>query len=194
MEIKALLLGAAFAASTALSANAATVVGTQGFADLGTVTVNTGNINTATKFTIGALLTSSANSGIFAGYGAYTNFGSFSFDTNVANSLSFGNASFGTFTSTGFNLSSAGAGSETIYILGNWTPGTYASSVPAGSYLSSLTFAFTQTPAYIGSISDSATFSIPPAGAVPEISTWAMMLAGFGGLGFVGLRRRTVAA
>jgi hypothetical protein len=32
-------------------------------------------------------------------------------------------------------------------------------------------------------------------GAVPELSTWAMMLAGFAGLGFMGLlRKRALAA
>jgi hypothetical protein len=31
--------------------------------------------------------------------------------------------------------------------------------------------------------------NIGPAGAVPETSTWAMMLIGFAGLGFVGYRR-----
>jgi hypothetical protein len=193
MDIKALLLTAALVGAAAPSAHAA-VIGTQGFADLGTPSVVGGDINAATKFTIGALLTSTANSGILAGYSSFINFGSVSFDTTVGNSLSFGNASFGDFTSTSFTLSSSTAGSETIYALGDWTPGSYG-GVPAGSYAASFTISFTQTPANTGSISDSATFSVPPAGstAVPEISTWAMMLAGFSALGFAGYRRRAAA-
>ena len=32
--------------------------------------------------------------------------------------------------------------------------------------------------------------STPPVAAIPEVSTWAMLLIGFGGLGFVAYRRR----
>jgi PEP-CTERM motif len=36
-------------------------------------------------------------------------------------------------------------------------------------------------------------FDLAVGGAVPEPSTWAMMLVGFAGLGFVGYRRRAAA-
>jgi PEP-CTERM motif len=40
----------------------------------------------------------------------------------------------------------------------------------------------------IASVSQTLVFDTP-GGAVPEASTWAMMLAGFGGLGFAAFRR-----
>ena len=48
----------------------AAVIGTQGFADIGTPTADggsTGDINTATAFTIGNLVSTSSNTGDFAG-------------------------------------------------------------------------------------------------------------------------------
>jgi hypothetical protein len=190
MNIKALLMGVALVSATALSANAE-VAGTQGFIDGGSPTTNTGNINTATLFTIGDLLTSSANTGVFAHLPRFLDFGAVSFNTTSGSSLTFSNASFGSFTSTAIDVAATAPGTETFYVLGNWNPET-SGLATAGSYAASFTIGFTQTPASTGTISDSATFSIPPAPApaVPEISTWAMMLAGFGALGFAGYRRR----
>ena len=157
-------------------------VGSQGFADIGAPSVGGGNIDTATTFTLGNLITTGSQSGDFVGLGTQI-FGPVAFDINLANSLTFGNAVFGTFTSSSFQLSSSGPGFQNIYVLGNYTGGTFA-GVAGESGAASFTISFTQNPATTGSISDSATFSIPPSGppsTVPEPSTLALL--GLGGLG-----------
>jgi PEP-CTERM motif len=176
---------------TAGSAQAA-VVATQGFADIGTPTADgspTGDINSATIFTLGDLVSTSANTGALAGLPTQS-FGSISFDLGKATSLSFSSAAFGTFTRASISEKINAPGTVAIYVLGDWTPGTFG-GVTSGSYDSSFTISFTETPPGSGSLSDSATFSSPPAappGTVPEPSTWAMMLIGFAGLGFAGYR------
>jgi hypothetical protein len=56
-----------------------------------------------------------------------------------------------------------------------------------GSYIAP---AFTNTFGRDGANSGNGFVSIDPAGAVPEASTWAMMLAGFTGLGALALRKK----
>src|SRR5215469_8778835 len=77
-------------------------VGTQGFADLGTTLANssaTGNINTATSFTIADWISNNNNNGVLAGMPPQF-FGSFSFDITNPASITFGNSVFGTFMAT----------------------------------------------------------------------------------------------
>jgi hypothetical protein len=159
-------------------------VNTQGFADIGTPTANTGDINTATSFTVGNLVSTTAQTGFFVGMATQT-FGSVTFDTTSGTSLTFGNSVFGTFTSTSITEATNVAGSVAFYVLGNWTPGSQGGT--AGE--SSFTISFTQTPAHTGSISDSGTFSIPPAAVVPEPSSVVMGLTGVA-FGVVIFRRR----
>jgi hypothetical protein len=45
-----------------------------------------------------------------------------------------------------------------------------------------------------GPVAPGVSFTAVAASAVPEASTWVMMLAGFGALGFAGYRRRALAA
>ena len=187
MNSKSLALAGALLGATAVSAHAS-VIGTVGFADMGTPMAAgsaTGDINAATAFTIGDLLSSTARTGLF-GSMSQQDLGTIAFETTSADSLTFGNSVFGTFTSTAFVEKGDSPRSLVLYVLGDWTPGTEGGVSP-GSYAASLTIAFTQTPAHAGSISDSATFAIPPAG-VPELSTWAMMGLGFAALGFAGFR------
>ena len=190
MTLKSLALAAILLGSTALSAQAA-VVGSQGFADIGTPLADgtrTGDINTATALTIGELFSTSSNTGFLLGL-PHQDFGSVTFNTTSPGSLSFGNSVFGTFTSTRFTDILSQPGAVTLYVLGNWTPGSYGGVAP-GSYAASFTIAFTQTQAHNGAISDSATFSVPPSGNIPELSTWAMMGLGFSGLGLACYRNR----
>ncbi|MEI8017988.1 MAG: PEP-CTERM sorting domain-containing protein [Schlesneria sp.] len=167
-------------------------LGSLGFADIGAPSVVGGNIDTGSQFTIGNLISTGSQSGDFVGLGTQI-FGPVSFDINSAGSLSFGNAVFGSFASTSFQVSSSGPGFQNIYVLGNYTAGTYS---PSSSGAASFTISFTQNPATTGSISDSATLSIPPSGppsTVPEPSTLALL--GLGGLGLAvrAYRRRQAA-
>ncbi len=195
MTFRSLALAAAMLGSTALSANAAVVVATQGFADIGAPTVGGGDINSATSFSIGDLISTAANSGDLAGMPTQI-FGPVSFNSTSGTSLMFGTAggSFGMFASSSITEISNVAGAVAFYVLGNWTPGSFG-GVTGGPFPSSLTISFTQTPAGAsGTISNSATFSVPPSGVIPELSTWAMMGIGFAALGFAGYRssRRSV--
>ena len=170
----------------------AATVGTQGFADIGAPTGNTGNINTSTTYALGLLLTTGSQSGDFAGMPTQI-FGAETFDTAVPNSLSFGNAAFGSFTSTGFTEISNTPGSVAFYVLGNYTTGTYPLSqgASAGVAPASFTISFTQTPAGTGSISDSATFSIPPAPlGTPEPASMVLMGSAMIGLAMIRRRRK----
>ncbi len=197
----ALAASAIFACPTSnLFAGSASPVGTQGFADLGSPQAGgstTGNINTATTFKIGDMFTTSSNTGIFSGLGSQ-NIGAVSFDTTSANSLSFTNTAFGTFTSTSIDEYTNKPGTVAFYVLGTWTPGTYNNNnttYTGGPYDASFTISFTQTPAGAGNaISDSATFSIPPSGnpSVPEPASIVMGLTGLviGGLAYRRHRRQ----
>jgi hypothetical protein len=160
--------------------------GTLGFADTGTPTVNTGNINTATTYNIGDLVTTSSSTGFFAGLPTQT-FGPVSFTTTSPTSLSFSDTAFGSFTSTSITLLSSAPGAVAYYILGNYTAGTYDTEV---SGMGSFTISFTQTPANTGAISDSASLAAPPAAIVPEPASLLLGLTGMGALGMVVCLRR----
>lgn len=175
-------------------------VGTQGFADLGTPLAGgsaTGDINTATSFTIGDLLSNTSGTGILAGM-AKQDFGAVTFDTTSATSLTFGNSVFGTFASTNIDEYTNKAGTVAFYVTGTWKPGTYNNNdttFTSGPYTASFTISFTQTPAGAGgAISDSATFSVPPSGTpgVPEPASIVMGLTGLviGGLAYGRHRRQ----
>ncbi len=178
----ALGFGLGFAAAGSAQAG---VVATQAFVDFGVPSANTGNINTATSFTIGDLVSNIAHTGFLIGMPSQ-DFGSVTFSLSQPLSLDFGDAVFGSFASTSITETVNHAGTIFIVVDGNWMPGTYG-GVADGSYLSSFSIAFTQTPPYNGVISNSATFSVPPA-TVPEPSTLVMMLAGFAVIGLFGRR------
>jgi hypothetical protein len=188
----------AFAATLLLLAGTqsqASFVGTQGFADVGSPTANTGNINTATTLTIGEMLSTSSQSGAFVGLSTQI-FGSVSFSTATGanTSLTFGDAAFGTFTSTSLKVAASAPGATSYYILGEFTPGTFSGFGGVTSPQSaSITISFTQTPAGSGSISDSATLSVPPSGTIPEPASFAMVVIGLGGVFAVRRFRRRAA-
>jgi hypothetical protein len=115
---------------------AAPLISTQAFADIGIPTAggsSTGNINTATSFTIGSLTSTPANTGLFVGMPTQTFISNIPFSLTSPTSLSFGNAVFGSFTSTSIVEATNIPGSIAIYALGNWTPGTYGTAAkPVG--------------------------------------------------------------
>jgi hypothetical protein len=184
----------AFAATLLLLTGAqsqAAYVGTLALVDIGSPTANSGNINTATSFTIGNLF-STVGTGVLAGEGGMA-FGAVTFTTTGTGSLSFGNASFGSFTSTSvLEFNNSAPGSASFYFVGILTPGT---GDPGTATAASFTVGFTQTPASTGQIGDSGTFSVPPAGApiVPEPASFAMVAIGLGGIFAVGRFRRRAA-
>ena len=161
----------------------ATPTGTQGFADLGIPLANgspTGDILTATSFTIGDLVTTAAQSGVFMGL-PLQSFGSVTFNMTSPTSFVFTDGAFGTFHSTFIDPIEAGS-SITFFMRGNWTPGTFEKGF-SGAFPSDLTISFTQTPRTDGVLSDSATFSTPAqVAAVPEPATIGLLVLGLGGL------------
>jgi hypothetical protein len=83
-------------------------------------------------------------------------------------------------------------------VISAWTPVYGAKSVtfnaPTGVFLSNGDEYFVNVIFTDGSIDGSnAGFNAAFSNAIPETSTWLMMLAGFGALGFVGYRRRALA-
>jgi hypothetical protein len=149
--------------------------------DFGFPTVNTGNINTATIFSIGDL-TVVRGTGLFAAVPPLTSFGPATINPTIPNSISFGNSLFGTFTSTFITQLPTSPGFATFDVLGVWTPGTVGGLTGEGPFLASMRIAFTQTPPSTGIISDTATFSTPPtSNVIPEPSTIVMFLTGLPG-------------
>ena len=159
---------------------AGTPTGSQGFSDLGSPSADTGNIDTSSTFTIGNLSTSGANAGFFSGFPAASSFGSVAFTITSGTSLSFSNASFGSFASSSITEDASGPGFRTFLVLGNYTAGSFFSSTPLIPNPASASFriAFTQSPVGTGVISDSSTLAIPP---VPEPSTLMLACVGIAG-------------
>lgn len=139
-------------------------VGTLGFLSLGGATADTGNLATATSFTLNNVFSTGAT----GSPGTYFNglptqsFGSFSFDTTVGTSLSFSTAAFGSFTSTVITETSNVPGFRTFQILGTLTGGTYGGVTTPDPAPSIITMGFTQSPPGTGVISNSFTISMPP--------------------------------
>jgi len=172
-------------------------MGTFAVIDGGVPSANTNSILTASSFTIGDLthLGANAATGLFAGMPAQ-DFSSITFNNagGLNTSFSMGPlAYFGSFASTSVFETTSTSGSQataSFFILGSWTSGTAFS--PSGPYDASLTLSFTQTsilPGGVGgAISDSGTFSVPPAAntLVPEPSS--IVLMGLGCIGLVGCR------
>lgn len=156
-----------------------TSTGSQGFADIGAPSVDTGNINTGTTFTIGNFISTGAQNGYFSGLTTQI-FGPVAFNPLVNSSFSFGNATFGSFLSTSITQQTNAAGERSFYILGNYTAGTFNPALSPNPAPASILVSFTQTPPSSGAISDSATMSIPPA-AVPEPSTLMLACVGIAG-------------
>ncbi len=190
------MLRFSFVAALMLAAGVANAdsTGSQGFADLGTPAAVGGNINTATQFTVGSLITNSSSTGVFAGIPTQS-FGSVSFDTTVGSSLSFGNSTFGNFASTSITEISNSAGQVSFYVLGNFTGGSYTGTLSPNPAPASFTVSFTQTPAGTGAISDSSTLSIPPVpSGVPEPSSIVLVGLGLASVGVVARRKKAVVA
>ena len=169
----------------------ATTIDSQAFTDTGSPTANgssTGNINTATSFTVGNFISTTSQTGFFAGMPVQS-FASFSFNITNPTSLTFGNSIFGTFTSTTITVVTNTPGFLNLSVMGEWTPGTFG-GVTGGPFASTLSFVFTQNPSHSGAIGDSAVFQT----VIPEPPTMVMGLTGLALGGMIyRLRRRRAA-
>lgn len=92
--------------------------GSQGFADIGTPVADTGNINTAATLTIGNLISTGASVGYFTGLSTQI-FGPVAFNPSVPSSISFGNATFGSFLSMSITEQTNTPGERSLYLLGH---------------------------------------------------------------------------
>jgi len=120
-------------AAPVLGTQAAPVLGTQAFSDIGTPTAdgsNTGNINTATTFTIGNLVSTTSNTGVFAGMPVQT-FGSVTMviPSPISQVLAFTTPVFDTFTSQSITEPINNPGFVNIVADGLWSPGTWATGM-----------------------------------------------------------------
>jgi len=171
----------------------ATTINSQAFTDTGSPTANgspTGNINTATTFTVGNFISTTSQTGIFAGMPLQF-FSSLSFNITNPSSLTFGNSFFGTFASTAITVVTNTPGFLNISAMGEWTPGTFG-GLSGGPFASTLTFVFTQNPSHNGAIGDSAVFQT----VIPEPPSVVMGLTGLamGGVIYLLRRRRATLA
>jgi len=180
-------------------------IGTFAVIDGGTPTISPGNsILTSTSFSIGDLVHMSGNSatGLFMGM-PVQDFGAITFSNAGGSNTSFSMGPlgyFGSFASTSISETTSTSGDQataSFFILGNWTAGTAFS--PSGPFAGSVTLSFTQTssqPGGVGgAISDSGTFSVPPAQntATPEPASFVLLgLSCMGLVGFRWLRRNRV--
>lgn len=168
--------------------------GSIGIADIGAPSVSPGsNINTATQFNFGNLLTTGSQTGAFVGMPTQI-LGSATLKIGVPGSVTFADAVFGSFTSTSITEASNVPGSVSFYVLGNYTLGTFFGVHSGTTESASFTVSFTQTPASTGAISDSGTFAdpptTPPPSSVPEPATMGIFGSALIGLGFIGRRRK----
>jgi hypothetical protein len=168
----------------------ASVSGSQGFASptLDSADASpTGDINTATMFMLNDWTTTTNETGVFM-HVPTQDFGTVTLTLGNPHGLDFGNAVFGSFTSSSVTASSTGPGFLDILAVGTFTPGSIFPGSPAAT--SETRIALTQTPPLDGSISASGTMSITT--VVPEIPTAVLFLTGLLGMALVGLRWKRV--
>lgn len=153
----------------------------------------TGNINTATTFSLQSLATTNNENGIFAGLAAQ-NFGTVAFSPGMATSLNFGNAVFGRYQSSSITETLNTSGFLNLLLEGTYTPGSFEKGLSRSS-AAELRMSFTQTPPMNGEISFSGTMSVTKAVApVPEAPIAVLFLSGLGLLGAATKLRRNCSA
>jgi len=166
-------------------------VGSVGFSNPGPTTAfPSGDINTATSYTLGDMLDSfqynADGTGAFAGLPS-SSFGSITFSPSSPFSVNFSDSVFGSFQSTSIQLASESPGTITYDVFGTYNSGNFDGGTIVGDP-ASLTINFVQNPADTGVIVADGVFSVPP---VPEPGTLALLGLGVSAV-CVQLRRRNV--
>ena len=149
-------------------------IGSQGFTDFGVAAANTDDINDATAFTIGTMVSTDDSHGYFAGLPEQV-FAPITFLISNPLSLQFGNTEFGSFASTTIRQLSNDplVGSRSFFVEGTYTKGPLVPN-PA---LANFTISFNQNSGAGASITNNATLDFPIQ-PVPEPATLALALAG----------------
>jgi hypothetical protein len=162
-------------------------IGSQGFTDFGVAAANTDDINDATAFTIGSMVSTEDSHGYFAGLPVQS-FGTVTFTIADPQSLQFGKLEFGFFASTKIQQLSNDplVGSRSFSIEGTFTKGTFGGPLVPNPALANFTISFNQNAGAGMSISNNATLDFPVQ-PVPEPATLAL---GFAGVTTLALLRR----
>ena len=139
-----------------------------------------GNINTATTFSLQDLTSTNNTAGVFLGL-PIQDFGTVVFKRGNPTSLTISDAVFGTFRSVSSKITQNSPGFLNILDEGEFTPGTFENGVKnCGSGCDAeLRISFTQTPPMEGQISFSGTMDITqPITVVPEPSSATLFVSG----------------
>jgi len=167
--------------------------GAQGFTNLGTASaLPTNDINDATTFSIGKLITSKNSTGFFLGLPRQI-FAPITFTVSDQHSLQFGNAEFGTFASTTILPMSNDplVGARSFWVEGLFTKGTFGGPLVPNPAVTTLMISFNQNAGTGAAISVNATLDFNAIQPVPEPSALALAAAALVTSALVGSRRRS---
>jgi hypothetical protein len=151
--------------------------GAQGVTDFGMATANTRDINDATVFTIGEMVSTQSSVGFFAALPEQV-FAPITFSISDPLSLQFGNTEFGSFASMSIEELSDNvtAESRSFFVRGTFMTGTFGEPLPLNPMPANFTISFNQNSGVGASIANNATLQVFQ--PVPEPATLALAAAG----------------
>ncbi|WP_435005504.1 PEP-CTERM sorting domain-containing protein [Tundrisphaera lichenicola] len=179
-RLSACFVLAALALGMSSTTQAAFSYGSQGFADIGIPTINTADINSATSFELGTVVTNGSRTGDFLMLPVQTLIVDGPLTIGDPSTFSLSSTAFGVFQATTITEVAASAGTRAFLVGGLFTGGT-AFGTPSSPLSAVMRLSFTQSG---GAISDSASLTV----AVPEPASVAML--GLAGLTGVSIARR----